>query len=431
MRQQLSSLEERGLVRFLGDDQTRRFRFKHALVQEATYDSILLSRRAELHRDVGEAIRELFVERDASMCLTLAEHWLKAHAYEDMLSELSPRALELISGGHGAALLELLENLTPNQFEDPGRLNEMGRMFYHLSDLQKSLEFNRASLELAEANNDIPAQAKATSGIGLAYWSFSEYANAQLFLEKSRDLSTRLEDDFTLANVEFNLANVLRDRGEYARAIAAAEHALELYLKLDSKVHLANTYLILGTCYFSAGDSNRAASFYSYALESSQELGDVRGQAVGLCNLAELEETLGDYSASRAHFEQAIQKADLLMNGYLLSFAKGGLAQVQLEQGQSDSALENAESALEIGDRIQSDERRGAAHRVLAEIRAALGDEAQALIEARLAVDLLEHVGHDLELRRARATYRRILAANSKEDSPGLDEKLKRAQPGG
>jgi class 3 adenylate cyclase/tetratricopeptide (TPR) repeat protein len=52
--------------------------FKHALVQEATYDSIVLERRRELHRRVGECIESLFAERLEDFSGVLAYHYARA-----------------------------------------------------------------------------------------------------------------------------------------------------------------------------------------------------------------------------------------------------------------------------------------------------------------------------------------------------------------
>ncbi len=61
--------------------------FKHALVQEAAYESLLLQRRRELHRQVGECIEALFPDRLdefyglLSYHYTRAEEWAKAQEY--------------------------------------------------------------------------------------------------------------------------------------------------------------------------------------------------------------------------------------------------------------------------------------------------------------------------------------------------------------
>lgn len=423
LHNELLDLEARGLVRVQRDDPTHvSYRFKHALVQEATYNSILTTRRAQLHRDVAEGIRDLFPGRDALLALTAAEHWFKAHELNEMLGEVLPRSQELIFGGHGAALLQLVDHLSEKELADPAQLNELGRIFYHLSSFGRALEFNRACLAIAERLGDILLQAKAASGIGLALWNMSDFGNAESWLVKSRDLCARAGDEATLANAEFNLSNVMRDRGDYEGAIAAADRALELFIKLDSKTFAAYTQLMLGTCHYSAGDYALAASYYSLALAAIREAGDPRGIAVGLCDQAELEETVGSYEDARIHFEQAIEKAEYIMNDYLLSFAKAGLARVQMLQGNLEQAHENALAALETAVRVGSKEREGAAHRVLAEIFTARRQAKNAVQEAKRAVELLEQVGHALELKRAKQAYERSLSANPDLDSPGLSE---------
>ena len=49
--------------------------FKHALVQEVTYDSILIKKRKELHRQVAEAIESVFAERLQEFYGMLAYHY--------------------------------------------------------------------------------------------------------------------------------------------------------------------------------------------------------------------------------------------------------------------------------------------------------------------------------------------------------------------
>ena len=63
------------------------YMFKHALVQEASYLSILAERRRSLHQLVGESIERLFADRLDAFASFLAfhfaraEHWEKAQRY--------------------------------------------------------------------------------------------------------------------------------------------------------------------------------------------------------------------------------------------------------------------------------------------------------------------------------------------------------------
>jgi class 3 adenylate cyclase len=56
--------------------------FKHALVQEATYTSILVQRRRELHHEVARCIETLFAERLDDFYGVLAYHYARAEDWE-------------------------------------------------------------------------------------------------------------------------------------------------------------------------------------------------------------------------------------------------------------------------------------------------------------------------------------------------------------
>src|SRR5437867_5555188 len=61
--------------------------FKHAVIQDVAYNSLLRERRREIHRAVGDAIEELYADRLAEHHEELAHHfvngedWAKAFAY--------------------------------------------------------------------------------------------------------------------------------------------------------------------------------------------------------------------------------------------------------------------------------------------------------------------------------------------------------------
>lgn len=73
--QHLAQLQRADLVR----EKTRRpeleYIFKHSLTQEAAYSSLLIERRREFHRKVGEALEALFAERQEDFLGLLAYHF--------------------------------------------------------------------------------------------------------------------------------------------------------------------------------------------------------------------------------------------------------------------------------------------------------------------------------------------------------------------
>ncbi len=84
---QLGELQQGDLVRERRRVPELEYVFKHALVQEATYQTILLDRRRRLHREVAECLESLFPDRLEELAGVLAYHysraeeWSRAQAY--------------------------------------------------------------------------------------------------------------------------------------------------------------------------------------------------------------------------------------------------------------------------------------------------------------------------------------------------------------
>ena len=80
-----------------GGDATE-YRFRHGLVQEVAYGTLVESRRRDLHRRVGEALLELYPDSAADVYGLLARHFAEA--------DDSPRALEfLLKAGDAARII--------------------------------------------------------------------------------------------------------------------------------------------------------------------------------------------------------------------------------------------------------------------------------------------------------------------------------------
>jgi len=78
MDSRLEYLEEIQLIRERKRMEELEYLFKHALAQEVTYDSILVQRRKELHKNVADSIEKVFSERLSDFYGMLAFHYSQA-----------------------------------------------------------------------------------------------------------------------------------------------------------------------------------------------------------------------------------------------------------------------------------------------------------------------------------------------------------------
>jgi tetratricopeptide (TPR) repeat protein len=130
--------------------------FKHALVQEATYGSILLQRRRELHSKVGQATETLFPDRLEEFYSLLAYHYARAENWEkaqDYLFKAGDQAGKIAADTEALVhYQEAIETYTRVFGEkwDPvqrGSLErKMGEAFYRRGEHQKALEYLQRAL---------------------------------------------------------------------------------------------------------------------------------------------------------------------------------------------------------------------------------------------------------------------------------------------
>src|SRR5262249_10283833 len=94
------------------------YRFKHALVQDAAYASLLKGRRQQLHSRIAQVLREHFPERAAAEPELLAHHYTEAGETEPAIDQwlragqrAAERSANIEAGAHLRRGLELLESL--------------------------------------------------------------------------------------------------------------------------------------------------------------------------------------------------------------------------------------------------------------------------------------------------------------------------------
>jgi class 3 adenylate cyclase/tetratricopeptide (TPR) repeat protein len=155
----LAELEHTELIRVRQQVPELEYIFKHALVQEAAYGSILAERRRAIHRSVAKAIERLFADRLEEFTSLLAYHyalaedWEKAQAYLFKAGDQAGRmaadaeALEHYRQAEAAYMKVAAQELTPLQRAMLDR--KLGQAFYGVGRYDQAVEyFSRALAHL-------------------------------------------------------------------------------------------------------------------------------------------------------------------------------------------------------------------------------------------------------------------------------------------
>lgn len=106
---QLNTLETTGLIRLATVQPELEYLFRHALVQDAAYGSLLKQDRRRLHQSVGEMLEKLYPHQLDELAPTLAFHFEKAGAGEKALqyfTRAGDRASESYANAEASAFYQ-------------------------------------------------------------------------------------------------------------------------------------------------------------------------------------------------------------------------------------------------------------------------------------------------------------------------------------
>ena len=128
--------------------------FKHALVQEVAYNSLLLTRRKEIHGKIGRAIEELYADRLEEFFEMLAYHFSRSDDLAkgiDYGEKAAARASSVYAYAEAARLLE--QALGAQKVLDPGDKSKRCDLLLDLADALRLGNQARRALdgELPEA----------------------------------------------------------------------------------------------------------------------------------------------------------------------------------------------------------------------------------------------------------------------------------------
>jgi tetratricopeptide (TPR) repeat protein len=338
------------------------YRFKHHLIREATYASLLKRRRQELHRRAAEAIEAAFAGRQEERLGVLAHHWEAAGEYE--------RALDYHARAGVAA-------------EAIGAADEALDQYAAACDAAAELGLDAQDPRIADV---------LSKRAGVFYYTGKPdegAAQLEAALDGARASGNREAELEVLSHL------ALQRHGGYANAIALAEQALAIARSLDDprpQVFALSRLAIL--------DANRLA--LERALEEGREALEIAQQAedeelLGLAldglKLAQLK--LGDLDSVARHTAELIQiherRGDLFYREWALLESSYPL----LGAGRLELARKRAGDALALNRRLGDGTNEPLFHDVLCWIARAEGDYPLALEHGRRAVSSARERGTD------------------------------------
>jgi predicted ATPase len=300
IRNELLQLLRSEIVIQWGEPERDMFRFKHVLIRDVAYESLLKAERRELHQKVAGILTGKFPNTVGTMPELIAQHYASAGLLEEAIEYWTlagRRALERSSN------LEAIGHLTE-------AITALSRL--PASRLRDQLEIT-AQIALGTA---------ATAAMGYAA------APAESAFARARSISERLEESPQLFSALRGLQSYYIVHGPLVSAIKIGRDLLRRAKKDGDPFLLTEAYRAFGWAMFCAGKMlsgrrhlQRAVELYdlSNAQRHIERLGTDAG-VMASANLAWVSWFLGDYALATAQSERAISSARKLGHAHSLAY---------------------------------------------------------------------------------------------------------------
>ena len=326
LQQELTKLVAAELLYQRGRPPQATYFFKHALVQEAAYQSLLKSKRQQLHQQVAQVLVERFVG------LTEAQPELVAHHYTE--AGLGAQAIPYWQGAGKRAVqrsanaeaithltkgLELLKTLP----DTPERVQQeltsqitlgtplMATKGFSAPEVERA--YARA-LELCRRVGETPQLFRVLFGLHLFYIVRGKHATAHELAEQLLTLAQRLQDQTLLLQAHYALSGVLFYLGEFVSARAQLEQGIALYNPQQHNSHVSGTPTDVGVGFrgyagwvlWFLGYPDQALKMSFQALTLAHELAHPFILAAGLHFVAQLHQIRRDEQLTRERAEESV-----------------------------------------------------------------------------------------------------------------------------
>jgi predicted ATPase len=359
LQQGLRQLVEAELVYQRGTPPQATYMFKHALIQETAYQSLLRSTRQQFHQRIAQVLEARFPATVETQPELLAHHYTEAGLAAQAVvnwQRAGERAVERSANVEAISHLTTALTLLPALPDTPERTQHELTLLTVLG-IPLVLTKGHAAPEveatyarartLCQQLGDTPQLFSVLLGLRRMYFMRAEYQTAHAVGEQLLRLAERLDDAGLCVRAHMMLAEGLLYLGEFAPARAHAEQGIALYDPQRHRVQVVHYGNDPGVCcrLFAAlalwvlGYPDQAQQRSEEALAWAQELAHPFSLAFALIHAARLHQDRREGALTYTRAEAGIALATA--QGFVLFLAHGPILRgwALAEQGQAAEGL--------------------------------------------------------------------------------------------
>lgn len=334
---------------------TEEYLFKHGLLRDVVYETVLLRHRADYHARVAGWLEAHAGERLGKYLGLIAEHYVQAGERLKAAVLLEKAGEEALQVGAQAAARRALERALAlreavGEARGPAAtkaLIQLSQASVSLGDLPAAEAALERGLALAREEGNSPAEAEALVGLALVANARGAYERGRRLVEAALPLSEAIGGRLA-ARAQWVAAYMTWSTGDLAAAEACAMRALQSAREIGDPAAEIDALNVLGNITASNRDMKQAQAYDEAALSLARRTNHLAYEARALLNLGYIAYILGDYESARLHGREALERTRELGARLQTITVLGNLAQADLKAGDTASARRGMREALAL-----------------------------------------------------------------------------------
>lgn len=333
------------------------YMYKHVLVADTIYSTLLKRERKELHGRVAQTIEKLFADHLENQIDVLARHYLWSDQKDRALYYLILAGQKAARNYNSSQAQKYFEDALSVLSEVTHTSQQTFQVHAGLGDalvLAGDYPATRAEYQLAveaiagdeQTNGEMVCSLKRK--IGMTHERQGDYDQALVCLSQASDvlLETGLDSPSELSQILNDTGWIYFRRSnldEAEKCLLQAQALAEKAARLDL---VSSVYNRLGGVYYQKDRLKQASDFVSKSLAIREEIGDILGVARSYNNLGNLGWKLGVWDEALVNFKRSAELQARLGDTEAIIMLNGNLGLLQIDRGYTDEARQYLEEAL-------------------------------------------------------------------------------------
>ena len=335
--------------------------FKHAVIQDVAYNSLLVKRRKELHRAVGYAIEELYQDRLEEHYEELVHHFSQGEVWEKVFHYAikSGDKAKVIFANREAIhfytlALEVANRLIPPP-QDAQLINlyeNRGQVYILLTNYESAVADFEAMLERTRHLGDRHREGEALCHLAQAHWlrfSEADLGLVQQYAQKAQEIAKETGDELILARGLTSLALVDQARGRLYEGDKKFEESLSIARNKGYKGIIPGNLVWMGAHAQWRGEFRQAIELCREGERIAQEVHDGFQELAALSFQCLAHAGLAEWDLALERLNEGMKKAKERNNKFIIARLTNSLGWFYSELGNIAQAVEYDQMGYELG----------------------------------------------------------------------------------